>query len=198
MIINVGNDQSLGDLQQKIGERSGNYSIVLSYIFAVFFGIISIILVYLFFKNKSSNDLCTNFRYNLFIAGFCILFSIIIILCRSYNKFVHSSRQNAQIGAGITSSRNIYIYWCGSEYKLISILRDLIYLHSKNGKGYTLNIISDNNINEYIKNIPEYFSKVCYAHQADFVRVHVICDYGGIWLDSDTLVLDSLDSLFDK
>jgi signal transduction histidine kinase len=38
---------------------------------------------------------------------------------------------------------------------------------------------------------------LCPAHQADFVRVHVICDYGGIWLDSDTLVLDSLDSLFD-
>ena len=35
------------------------------------------------------------------------------------------------------------------------------------------------------------------THQADFVRVNVICDYGGIWLDSDTLVLDSLDSLFD-
>lgn len=96
-----------------------------------------------------------------------------------------------------TTTRNIFLYWCGSEYKLISILRDLIYLHSKNGKGYKVHLISDNNINEYIKNIPEYFSKLCYAHQADFVRVHVICDYGGIWLDSDTLVLDSLDSLFD-
>lgn len=96
-----------------------------------------------------------------------------------------------------TTTRNIFLYWCGPEYKLISILRDLIYLHSKNGKGYKVHLISDNNINEYIKNIPEYFSKLCYAHQADFVRVHVICDYGGIWLDSDTLVLDSLDSLFD-
>jgi mannosyltransferase OCH1-like enzyme len=38
---------------------------------------------------------------------------------------------------------------------------------------------------------------LCPAHQADFVRVNVICEYGGIWLDSDTLVLDSLDSLFD-
>lgn len=35
------------------------------------------------------------------------------------------------------------------------------------------------------------------ALQADFVRINVICDYGGIWLDSDTLVLDSLDILFD-
>lgn len=31
---------------------------------------------------------------------------------------------------------------------------------------------------------------MCPAHQADFVRVNVICDYGGIWLDSDTLVLE--------
>ena len=27
--------------------------------------------------------------------------------------------------------------------------------------------------------------------------MNVICDYGGIWIDSDTLVLESLDSLFD-
>ena len=34
----------------------------------------------------------------------------------------------------IKSSRNIYIYWCGKEYNLIYILRDLIDLHSKNGR----------------------------------------------------------------
>lgn len=39
MIINVGNDQSLGDLQQKIGERSGTYYIIFSYVMAVIFGI---------------------------------------------------------------------------------------------------------------------------------------------------------------
>ena len=97
----------------------------------------------------------------------------------------------------MTTTQNIFIYQCGPEYNLISILRDLIYAHSKNGKGYEVHLISDKNIKQYIKNIPEYFSKLCYAHQADFVRVNVICDYGGIWLDSDTLVLDSLDSLFD-
>jgi hypothetical protein len=93
-------------------------------------------------------------------------------------------------------SRNIYLYWVGKEYKLISILRNLIYLHSTNGKGYNVILITDKNIKDYIKNIPDYFSKLCPSHQADFVRVNVICDYGGIWLDSDTLVLNSLDSLF--
>lgn len=94
-------------------------------------------------------------------------------------------------------SRNVYIYWVGKEYKLISILRKLIYLHSTSGIGYKVNLITDININEYIKDIPTYFYKLVPAHQADFVRINVICDYGGIWLDSDTLVLNSLDSLFD-
>ena len=94
-------------------------------------------------------------------------------------------------------TRNVYLYWVNKEYKLISILRNLIYLHSTNGIGYKVHLITDKNITEYIQDIPSYFSNLCPAHQADFVRVNVICDYGGIWLDSDTLVLDSLDSLFD-
>ena len=95
------------------------------------------------------------------------------------------------------TTRNVFIYWVGKEYKLISMLRDLIYLHSTNGKGYKVNLITDKNINEYIKDIPKYFYKMCPAHQSDFVRVNVICEYGGIYLDSDTLVLDKLDTLFD-
>ena len=93
--------------------------------------------------------------------------------------------------------RNVFLYWIGKEYTLILILRNLIYLHSTNGKGYNVILITDKNIHDYIKNIPNYFTKLCPAHQADFVRVNVICDYGGIWLDSDTLVLNSLDTLFD-
>lgn len=91
---------------------------------------------------------------------------------------------------------NVYLYWVGKEYKLISILRKLIYLHSKSGKGYEVILITDKNVNEYVK-VPEYFDKLCPAHQADFVRVNVICDFGGIWLDSDTLVIENLDSLFE-
>ena len=94
-------------------------------------------------------------------------------------------------------NRNVYLYWVGKEYKLISILRDLVYLHSSNGIGFNVKLITEKNLKEYIKYIPPYFETLCPAHQADFVRVHVICDYGGIWLDSDTLVIDKLDGLFD-
>ncbi len=91
---------------------------------------------------------------------------------------------------------NVYLYWVGHEYKLIKILRNMIYMHSKNGKGYKVNLINHDNVRDYIPNLPDYFYKLGIAHQADFVRVCVLCDKGGIWLDSDTLVIDKLDDLF--
>ena len=95
------------------------------------------------------------------------------------------------------SNRNVYMYWIGPECKLITLLRNLIYLHSTNGKGYNVHMINHENVNEYVKDLPACFYKLCPAHQADVVRVNVISDKGGIWLDSDTLVLDKLDTLFD-
>lgn len=111
--------------------------------------------------------------------------------------------------------RNIFLYWVSKKSKysqtrrvkpqknkpktnaLILILRKLITLHSTSGEGYTIHLITDKNIHKYIKEVPSYFYKLKPAHQADFVRVSIIYERGGIWLDSDTLVLDSLDSMFD-
>jgi len=90
--------------------------------------------------------------------------------------------------------KNIFLYWVGKEFKLIKILRNLIYYHLE--KKCKIHLINDKNINNYIKEIPNYFYNLCPAHQADYVRVNVICDKGGIWLDSDTLVLNDLNCLF--
>jgi hypothetical protein len=95
------------------------------------------------------------------------------------------------------NENNVFLYWVNKEYKLIKILRDIIYLHSKSGNGYKVHLITDKNLSEYISDLPDCFLKLCPAHQADFVRVCVVCDRGGIWLDSDTLVINSLDSLFE-
>jgi len=89
---------------------------------------------------------------------------------------------------------NIYLYWVGYEYKLIKILRDLIYLHSKN--SYNVHLITKENLKEYVTELPSYFNELLPAHQADYIRVFVVCDRGGIWLDSDILVMDNLSSLF--
>ena len=57
-------------------------------------------------------------------------------------------------------TRNLFLYWVGKEYSLITVLRRLIYLHSTNGIGYKIHLITDKNINLYIKNLPINFNKL--------------------------------------
>jgi mannosyltransferase OCH1-like enzyme len=97
----------------------------------------------------------------------------------------------------INTEKNIFLYWVGKEYNLILILRKLIYLHSNDGRNYKVHLINHDNIKDYLDSIPEFFYNFIPAHQADYARVNLIYKYGGIWLDSDTLVMDNLKSLFD-
>jgi len=92
--------------------------------------------------------------------------------------------------------KNLFIYWVGGDFSLIAILRKLIFLHSNNNKNYILHFITLNNIHQYIPTIPKIFYGLRPEHQADYIRVNVVCDYGGIWLDSDIIVMDNLDLLF--
>ena len=130
---------------------------------------------------------------------YIIIFIIIIIIITIIYKIVYYlyyKNENFDNLNSITNN-NIYLYWVGNEYKLIKILRKIIYLHSNNGNNYNIHLINKDNIKKYIKDLPDYFYDLQPAHQADFVRVSVICNFGGIWLDSDTLVMDNLKTLFD-
>jgi len=130
----------------------------------------------------------TKLNKNIIVLLLCI---IIIFICIIYKTSEYFENNIVNI-----NENNVFLYWVGNDYKLIKILRGLIYLHSKKGKNYTVHLLNKDNITKYITNIPDYFNALLPAHQADFIRVNVICDYGGIWLDSDTLVMDNLNSLF--
>lgn len=92
---------------------------------------------------------------------------------------------------------NVFLYWTGFDYKLIKFLRGLIYHHSNNGINYKVHLLDQNNILNYLDEVPSYFFNLHPAHQADFIRVNILYKYGGIWLDSDTVVMNDLSSLFD-
>jgi len=91
----------------------------------------------------------------------------------------------------------VFLYWTGKEFKLINILRNIIYHHSNHGDNYKVIFLSPENINQYIDDIPTGFDKLIPAHQADIARVFAVEKYGGIWLDSDTIVMNNLKELFD-
>ena len=71
-------------------------------------------------------------------------------------------------------------------------------LHSNHGENYQLKILNDQEFLDSNKRefSSEFFKNLQPAIQADIVRVFNITNHGGIWLDSDTLVMSNLDILF--
>lgn len=96
------------------------------------------------------------------------------------------------------SLRNVFTYWEGEQPSLVELLIELMRLHSKDAAHYNFKCLSkDQFLSEY-DDVPDCFDSLSYAHQADVVRVWALMRHGGIWLDSDTLVMNSLSSLFEK
>lgn len=97
------------------------------------------------------------------------------------------------------NDKNVFIYWTGEANDFILLMRSLMILHSNNGEKYKFFTITPENISEFIQDkLPECFNQLKPAHQADWVRVNLIYKYGGIWLDSDMIMInaDQLEALF--
>ena len=63
--------------------------------------------------------------------------------------------------------------------------------------------MNEHTLSDYLTNLPsEFFTFSKHdnqlAQKADYIRSHLLLQYGGLWLDSDCVVLSSLDCLFDK
>jgi len=95
------------------------------------------------------------------------------------------------------SLRNVFTYWEGEQPSLVEVLIELMRLHSKDGAHYNFKCLSKEQFLSEYDDVPDCFDSLSYAHQADVVRVWALLRHGGIWLDSDTLVMNSLLSLFE-
>lgn len=109
-----------------------------------------------------------------------------------YNEYIP---KNLLSNKDITEYKHVYMYWTGKEYNLIKILRELAIIHSNHSKNYTFHLLTPGNIKDYI-DVPKTFFDMIPAHQADYVRVNILYEKGGLWLDSDTIVMNDLQSIF--
>ncbi|MBU3675995.1 MAG: hypothetical protein FGM54_02290 [Chitinophagaceae bacterium] len=97
---------------------------------------------------------------------------------------------------GLGEHNNVFVYWVGKRYSLIELLRKIMKLHADEGRNYKFHFIDEHNLNQYVEELPPGFHRLLPAYQADYVRVAVIERFGGIWLDSDTLVMNNMHDLF--
>lgn len=95
--------------------------------------------------------------------------------------------------------RKLWVYWDKGLEKMPSLLRR-IYDHNClicAQFNWEVILLTLENIRDYIKNIHERFFSMTAYEQSDYVRFYALRDYSGIWLDTDFIVTDNLDKLFE-
>lgn len=92
--------------------------------------------------------------------------------------------------------RIVWQYWETRATKpgFIDGLRDLATKNS----GLEIVLVTPENLRSYLPDLPESILQVDeLAHKADMIRAMLVMEHGGMWLDSDAIVLRDLNWLFD-
>ena len=147
-------------------------------------------------------------NYLFYILIFLIITYLIILIFLEINKnenyietYVNSKKlENIEKVGNIP--KIIWSYW-DSGIKNGGYLVNKSYLSwKKYHPDYEIIFLDDNNINEYIdiesyyKNINfKQFNKMEKVKKADLIRCVLLSEYGGIWIDSSFLLIESLDWL---
>jgi FkbM family methyltransferase len=93
-------------------------------------------------------------------------------------------------------SRIIWQYWETKGHKPAFI--DGLHEIARRNAGVEVVLVTPETLPRYLPDIPgEIFQIAELAHKADMIRTMLIMRHGGMWLDSDAIVLRKLDWIFD-
>lgn len=93
---------------------------------------------------------------------------------------------------------NVYTY-NHTHTNLSELYKGLMFLHARDNEGFNVHILTDSNLDKYIdtSDMPSYFNKLSFENKIQYVKATIICKYGGIWIDNETIVMDNLRTVFD-
>ena len=98
----------------------------------------------------------------------------------------------------IKINKTIWVCWFQGEENAPEIIKICIKsLKKYKPKDYNIQIITDKNINNFIQ-IPQYIINkrnkniINLAHFADILRVLLLNEYGGVWIDATTYLMDNI------
>jgi hypothetical protein len=77
----------------------------------------------------------------------------------------------------------------------ISLSFELIQCH--NIPDLNVIILNQTTVKEYVKEFPPAYDYLLKVHQADYIRCRLLKEYGGMWIDADTIQFAPVRYLFD-
>jgi Capsular polysaccharide synthesis protein len=94
------------------------------------------------------------------------------------------------------SKNVIWIYGWSSDEKMPPYIGACISTVKQNS-GCEVIVVTRDDISQYLSYLPSCFYNLRPNHQSDIFRVNILCEYGGMYVDADTIVVKSLRPLFD-
>ena len=95
------------------------------------------------------------------------------------------------------NNKVIWVCWLQGMDNAPKLIQRCYESLKSNMKGYKINVITEENMFEYIE-IPNYIVAkwkkgiMSFAHFSDVIRVNLLVKYGGVWIDSTVLCTDNL------
>jgi hypothetical protein len=92
-----------------------------------------------------------------------------------------------------------YQYW-DKGYNNMPLFIKKIYDHNKKMSlnfNFDLILLDDDNISSYMK-LPDIFYKLKPNFKSDIIRWNILNENGGIWLDTDIIIIKNLNDLFEN
>lgn len=108
------------------------------------------------------------------------------------NKNLFHDLNTYEIGNKNTKKieKNIWVYWEGNMPLLVEKCIERL---KKFNKNYNLHVLNEKNISNYID--IEINKELTPTFKSDIIRLKLLYEYGGIWVDSSTITNTSLDEI---
>ena len=116
---------------------------------------------------------------------------------RTFNDFLISyDYEKTLTNGGFEYKKNIWICWWQGEEQAPELVKKCIQSIRKNAYHYNVVIITEENYRNYVS-FPEWIEEkkksgiISKTHYSDLLRLELLARYGGIWIDSTFLCVNS-------
>jgi hypothetical protein len=121
--------------------------------------------------------------------------AIIDYLKKQSSNIINKYKEIEQPNEILSDECPIWVCWFQGENQMPPLVKGCYKSIKQHANKHPVNLITSANYNQYVS-IPQYIldkqeaGKISYAHFSDIIRVNLLADYGGIWLDA-TIFLTS-------
>ena len=122
-----------------------------------------------------------------------ILWLLLVIYIKQYNI-------NETFTVNNSLPNHIWMYWENKPGRTKPSYLDLCFktIYKHNHLDFKIHLLDEVSVNTYLPNLRSDIQKLSIPQKADYIRLSLLYKYGGIWLDSDTIMVKSLYPLLQK